>query len=90
MHGSWLNIAENELSALSKQCHNRRIPDLYTLNSKLFIGNCTVMHWYPKSIGNSPSMMHDPDCFHVSQTPLADAIPEHYTALVQEEVPDTK
>lgn len=26
-HGSWLNIAENELSALTRQCLDRRIPD---------------------------------------------------------------
>lgn len=30
-HGSWLNIAEIELSALSKQCLKRRIPDIPTL-----------------------------------------------------------
>jgi hypothetical protein len=27
-HGSWLNIAEFELSAFSRQCMNRRIPDI--------------------------------------------------------------
>ena len=30
-HGSWLNIAENELSALTRQCLARRIPDRDTL-----------------------------------------------------------
>jgi len=30
-HGSWLNIAEVELSALSGQCLNRRLPDINTL-----------------------------------------------------------
>ena len=30
-HGSWLNIAEIELSALTLQCLSRRIPDLETL-----------------------------------------------------------
>lgn len=30
-HGSWLNIAEIELSVLSRQCLNRRIPDKDTL-----------------------------------------------------------
>ena len=30
-HGSWLNIAENELSALTRQCLDRRIPDRETL-----------------------------------------------------------
>ena len=32
-HGSWLNIAENELSSLTRQClHGRRIGDLGTLH----------------------------------------------------------
>ena len=30
-HGSWLNMAEIELSALSGQCLSRRIPDLVTM-----------------------------------------------------------
>lgn len=30
-HGSWLNMAETELSVLTKQCLNRRIPDQPTL-----------------------------------------------------------
>ena len=30
-HGSWLNIAEIELSILSRQCLNRRIPDMNAL-----------------------------------------------------------
>ena len=30
-HGSWLNIAEVEFSALSHQCLDRRIPDVQTL-----------------------------------------------------------
>jgi hypothetical protein len=30
-HGSWLNIAEIELSALTTQCLDRRIPDMETL-----------------------------------------------------------
>jgi len=29
-HGSWLNVAEIELSVLSRQCLNRRIPDKET------------------------------------------------------------
>ena len=31
-HGSWLNMAEIELSVLTKQCLKRRIPDEWTLN----------------------------------------------------------
>ncbi len=30
-HGSWLNIAEMELSVLSEQCLDRRLPDQATL-----------------------------------------------------------
>ena len=34
-HGSWLNMAEIELSVLSRQCINRRIPDEPTLNKQV-------------------------------------------------------
>lgn len=34
-HGSWLNIAEIELSVLTRQCLDRRIEDLDTLNVEL-------------------------------------------------------
>ena len=34
-HGSWLNIAEIELSALTGQCLDRRIDDLDVLNAEL-------------------------------------------------------
>jgi hypothetical protein len=33
-HGSWLNIAEIELSALTMQCLDRRIPDMETLTKE--------------------------------------------------------
>ena len=33
-HGSWLNIAEIELSAFTGQCLDRRIPDIETLRSQ--------------------------------------------------------
>jgi hypothetical protein len=33
-HGSWLNIAEIELSVLSRQCLDRRIPDKATLQAE--------------------------------------------------------
>jgi hypothetical protein len=33
-HGSWLNIAEIELSVLTKQCLDRRVPDIETLRSE--------------------------------------------------------
>ena len=34
-HGSWLNIAEIELSAVTQQCLGRRIPSIEILNSQL-------------------------------------------------------
>ena len=35
-HGSWLNIAENELRAMTRQClHGRRIGDLGTLHGEV-------------------------------------------------------
>ena len=34
-HGSWLNVAEIELSAMTRQCLNRRIPDRATLTSEV-------------------------------------------------------
>jgi len=37
-HGSWLNMAEIELSILSRQCLNRRIPDTPTLIRE-------IQHW---------------------------------------------
>ena len=33
-HGSWLNIAEIELSVFTRQCLDRRIPDIGTLRSE--------------------------------------------------------
>ena len=34
-HGSWLNVAECELSHLTRQCLNRRIPDMETLKKEI-------------------------------------------------------
>ena len=41
-HGSWLNIAEIELSALTRQCLDRRINDLDVLNAELAAWQHTV------------------------------------------------
>ena len=38
-HGSWLNIAEIELSVFTRQCLDRRIPDKETLRTE-------AKHWY--------------------------------------------
>jgi hypothetical protein len=34
-HGSWLNMAEIELSALTRQCLDRRLPDIPTLTQQV-------------------------------------------------------
>lgn len=34
-HGSWLNVAEIELSVLSRQCLDRRVPDYATLRDEV-------------------------------------------------------
>lgn len=34
-HGSWLNVAEIELSVLSRQCLNRRIPNMKELKTEI-------------------------------------------------------
>src|SRR5215475_3663533 len=34
-HGSWLNVAEMELSVLARQCLDRRIPDLAALRREV-------------------------------------------------------
>ncbi|HJZ53799.1 MAG TPA: transposase [Gemmataceae bacterium] len=34
-HGSWLNVAELELSVLARQCLDRRIPDMDALRREL-------------------------------------------------------
>ena len=39
-HGSWLNIAEIELSALSGQCLNRRIPDIASMRREVASWQC--------------------------------------------------
>lgn len=50
-HGSWLNIAEIELSHLSRQCLNRRIPDRKTLSKEIAAwtsrrnGGDTIVNW---------------------------------------------
>ena len=44
-HGSWLNIAENELSSLTRQClPGRRIGDLKTLRQEISAWSTDVNH----------------------------------------------
>jgi DDE superfamily endonuclease len=50
-HGSWLNMAEIELSVLSRQCLDRRIPDQETLIAEVAAweaernGSGATVHW---------------------------------------------
>jgi len=51
-HGSWLNIAEIEISAMSSQCLKRRIPSIASLNHFLSVWaasrniNCNSVDWH--------------------------------------------
>lgn len=51
-HGSWLNIAEIELNAMTLQCLDRRIPDIHRLQSELVawesVSNSSSksVHWH--------------------------------------------
>ena len=53
-HGSWLNIAEIELSALTRQCLDRRIDDLEVLNAELTAWQAEPTPTSAKSSGSSP------------------------------------
>ena len=48
-HGSWLNVAEIELSVLTKQCLDRRIPDMATLQQE-------AKAWYCKRNSNQKAV----------------------------------
>ena len=51
-HGSWLNIAEIELSVMTRQCLNRRIADMDTLQTQLSFWEsdrnlaCNFVDWH--------------------------------------------
>lgn len=51
-HGSWLNMAEIELAVLTRQCLDRRIPDLDTLRIQATAWNharnaaCVTVDWH--------------------------------------------
>ena len=48
-HGSWLNVAEIELSVFTKQCLDRRIPDMTTLQHE-------AKAWYRKRNANQKAV----------------------------------
>ena len=57
-HGSWLNMAEAELSILARQCLDRRIPDVPTLSNRSRPGSSGATNITPKPIGASQHKMH--------------------------------
>jgi hypothetical protein len=60
-HGSWLNMAESELSVVSTQCLDRRIPDKKTLTVEIAAWQaernkkCTKSYCVISSVGPVPS-----------------------------------
>jgi hypothetical protein len=57
-HGSWLNMAEIELSILQRQCLNRRIADEATLKREVAAGISNATKRRKQLTGASPSQMH--------------------------------
>jgi uncharacterized small protein (DUF1192 family) len=53
-HGSWLNMAETELSVLSGQCLERRIPDKAMLTEETAAWEAQRTKNTPKPTGSSP------------------------------------
>lgn len=51
LHGSWLNMAEIELSVMARQCTNRRLADAFTLATELVAWEqprndaCVTIRW---------------------------------------------
>jgi hypothetical protein len=53
-HGSWLDMAESELSVLSGQCFDRRIPNKSTLAEEAAAWETAVTKSMSKPTGSSP------------------------------------
>ena len=68
-HGSWLNMAEIEFSALSRQCLNRRTPDIQTLRKQVDAWETVRNNNQNVSTGNS--------LLSRLAQPWPDAIPHH-------------
>ena len=56
-HGSWLNVAEIELSALNSQCLNRRIPEIDVMRKEVAAWNSTQTTAPRPLTGASPPKM---------------------------------
>lgn len=57
-HGSWLNIAEIELSVLKRQCLAGRIADIETMRAEVKLGMKRETIDRVKLTGNSQLRMH--------------------------------
>ena len=57
-HGSWLNMAEIELSALKGQCLDRRIADMPTMQAEVATWESHRNNASRTSTGNSRHLMH--------------------------------
>jgi hypothetical protein len=63
-HGSWLNMAEIELSALNSQCLDRRIPDLITMQTYIAAweydrnNRQSKIHWHFDTIDARVKLKH--------------------------------
>ncbi len=55
--GSWLDTAEIELSILSRQCLDRRVPDQATLRKEVCAWGATRNQHHEKMNGGSPPKM---------------------------------
>jgi hypothetical protein len=57
-HASWLNMAEIELSVLSRQCLDRRVPDFETLQERSLPGRSSATRRGARMTCASARMMH--------------------------------
>lgn len=73
-HGSWLNVAEIELSRLTRQCLDRRLADLDTLNAELTAGRTPRTTTIGRSTGTSPPTTPEPDSATCTQPIRSDGL----------------
>lgn len=58
-HGSWLNVAEIELSVLTGQCLKRRIDNIENVKKRLWPGRISEIIKIQRLIGNSQQVMQE-------------------------------
>ena len=65
-HGSWLNMAEVELSVLSSQCLDRRIPNMQTLADEI----CRLARTSQQQPHQGRLAVHHRQCTHQAETTI--------------------